>query len=98
MANDVGSWPKRIDTFGADVTLDSGVCSVHAMYITAYTSAKTVTFIDNNAANVLVLEVAAGTTAQVTPAKPLNFPAGLKFDDSASGLAAGDFIFVFGKD
>jgi hypothetical protein len=98
MSNVVTGTTRRIDTFGSDVVIDTKIIEVFAIYITAYTSAKTITFIDNDAAVVLVLEVAAGSTAQITPAKPIKFSNGLTFDDSASDLAAGDFIFIFGKE
>jgi len=93
-ANTVGTNPIRIDTFGADVTIkSSGRLNVDAIVLTAYTSAKTVTFIDASGANCLVAEVPTGET--VTISGPLQFSNGLVFDDSASDLAAGDFIFIF---
>jgi hypothetical protein len=98
MANATTGGVRRIDTFGSDVTIDAGVITVYSIYITVYTTAKTITFIDNDAANILVVEVAAGATGQITPAKPVRFPNGLIFDDSASDLGAGDFIFIYCKD
>jgi len=95
MANSLGTSPIRIDTFGADVVVSSVGISVQAMIITAYTSAKTVTFIDAAGVNVLVVEVALGTTLSLIFPKPIRFSNGLTFDDSASDLAAGDFIFIF---
>jgi len=85
----------RIDTFGSDVTIGAGRVTVNCMIITAYTSAKTVTFIDSAGTTALVLEIPSGATGQLTPSKPITFPNGLIFDDSASELAAGDFIFMW---
>ena len=98
MANITAGGIRKLDTFGADVVIDAGVYTLNAMYITAYTSAKTSTFLDNDAVVILVLEVAAGATGQITPSKPIRFPNGLTFDDSASDLAAGDFVFLYGQD
>lgn len=95
MANELSRDPIRIDSFTADVTLSTGPCNLICMLVTAYTTAKTVTFIDSAAANVLIFEVAAGTTAQITPPKSLRFETGLVLDQSATELAAGDFIFAW---
>jgi len=96
MANSLNTIPKRIDTFGSgDVTIGTGVVSINAMYITAYSSAKTVTFIDNDGAKCLVIEVPSGETFPVEPSRPIRFTNGLIFDDSASDLAASDLIFIF---
>jgi len=95
MANTLGTFPIAIDTFGADVTIGSKIVVIHSMYITAYTSAKTVTFIDLSGNKCFVAEVPSGQTLPIEPAKPLRFSNGLIFDDSASDLAAGDFIFIF---
>jgi hypothetical protein len=97
-ANDVTSLPWRVDTFGADVTLKNNRFMLEKMVITAYTSAKTVTFINDTAAAVLVLEVPAGQTISWPSTDiPVVFPNGFIFDDSESDLAAGDFIFIWGK-
>lgn len=95
MANDLTTSPMRIDTFGADVVVSADPIWVTALIATGYSSAKTVTFIDADAANVLVLEVSSGGTGQFTPAIPVLFRNGLTFDDSESDLASGDFVFIF---
>lgn len=99
MANDLTGSPMRIDTFGADVDIKaSGRTLIKNITVTAYTSAKTITFIDADAANVLVLECPAGETISwpMFDDKVL-FDNGLTFDDSESDLAAGDFIFIWKK-
>lgn len=97
-ANDTANTPVRIDTFGADVTISSTRVWIENMTITAYTSAKTITFIDADDAVVLVLECPAGYTITWPPAntrEPKEFPNGLYFDDSASDLATNDYIFIW---
>jgi hypothetical protein len=96
-ANDVANTPKRIDTFGSDVAIITGRGWVENLTITAYTSAKTVTFIDDDGDECLVLEVPAGYTISwpTEGAAPKEFANGFNFDDSASDLAANDFIFVW---
>ena len=84
----------RIDTFGADVTIDLHRLVAEHIIVTAYTSAKTVTFIDQSAAVALVFEVPAGETVHI---EGWVFPEGAIFDQSASDLAAGDFIFIQAK-
>jgi len=94
MANSVGTNPVRLDTFGADVTIKAtGRVVVDSIVITAYSSAKTVTFIDAAGAAVLVVEGASDGTVSV--AGPLTFTNGLIFDDSGSDVAASDFVFIF---
>jgi len=95
MANSLGTNPIVIDTFGADVTVTTKIAVVHAMYITGYTSAKTVTFIDNSGNECFVVEVPSGGTLAIEPSTPLRFTDGFIFDDSASDLAEDDFIFIF---
>lgn len=84
----------RIDTFGSDVVIDVHRVIVDKMYITAYTTAKTVTFINQSGVNALVFECPAGETVVI---EGWVFPEGATFDDSASDLAAGDFIFIQAK-
>jgi len=94
MANSVGTNPVRLDTFGADVTIKAtGRVVVDSIVITGYTDPKTVTFIDAAGAVVLVAECAAAGTESVSG--PLTFTNGLIFDDDASDVAAGDFVFIF---
>jgi len=95
MANSLKGSPLTIDTFGSDVTLAQDDTRVVAMYITAYSSNKTLTFADIDGNAVLILEIQSGGTAQLTPSKPINFSNGLVYDDGNSDLAAGDFISVF---
>lgn len=87
--------PFRIDTFGADVTISSDSVRIKEIIVTAYSSDKTVKFIDSDGAEVLVFEVPSGRTGQITPAKPIPFSNGFIFDDSESDLAAGDYIFIW---
>lgn len=98
MANDVDGFPIRIDTFGADVDISAKKIQIKNITVTAYTSAKTVTFLDADGAVVLVLECPAGGTVS-WPAfdDGIYFDNGLTFDDSGSDLAAGDFIFIWKK-
>jgi hypothetical protein len=97
MANNTTMNPMRIDTFGADVTISTGSVKVLAILATAYSSAKTVTFIDNEGEEVLRVEVASDSTGQFTPAEAFLFSRGLIFDDSGSDLAAGDFVYIYLK-
>lgn len=95
-ANDVTKVPMRIDTFGADVTIKARNFHLKRMVITAYTSAKTVTFLNGRGDVCLVLEVPTGSTINwPNTDDPVSFPEGFIFDDSASDLAANDFIFIW---
>ena len=99
-ANDMTKTPLRIDTFGADVTIDTGRIFISTIVITAYSSAKTVTFINSDAEVVLVIECPSGETVTWPSAKAVHprgveFAEGFIFDDSASDLAANDFIFIW---
>ena len=95
MANDTTGTPIRIDTFGADVSISAKRFLMRRMIVTAYSSAKTVTFLDADDAVMLVLECPAGETIMIDDEKGILFDNGLKFDDSASDLAANDFIFIW---
>ena len=95
MANDTSGYPVRIDTFGDDVAVSAKRYLLRRMIITAYTTVKTITFIDANAAVCLVLECPAGETIEIADRDGLLFANGITFDDSASDLAAGDFIFMW---
>ena len=95
MANDTGLNPARIDTFGSDVTISDRQVSVLSIVVEGASAGDTATFIDKNGNEVLRLSVAAaGGSVIWSPARPFLFN-GLTFDDSASDLAAGDFIYVF---
>ena len=99
-ANDTTQNPIRIDTFGSDVTISATKVLIRSITVTAYTTAKTVTFIDADNAKVLVLECPAGSSIAWPPTQPRNsngmeFTNGLYFDDSGSDLAANDFIFIW---
>jgi len=96
-ANDTTNTPMRIDTFGSDVVISTGRSWIENIVITAYTSAKTVTFIDDDGGVVLVIECPAGYTVTWPNdgTGPKEFTNGINFDDSASGLAASDFIFIW---
>lgn len=98
MANDVTGTPMRIDTFGADVEITTRPITIKSIVVTAYTSAKTITFIDEDAAVMLVLECPSGETISWPPHDDgVKFDNGLTLDDSACDLAAGDFIFIWKK-
>lgn len=95
-ANNLVGSPYRIDTFGSDVTISASTTWVDNITITAYTTAKTTTFIDDDGNKCLVLECPAGyTISWPSDDKPKLFSNGINFDDSASDLAANDLIFVF---
>ena len=89
--------PRRLEVFGADVIVAARVYRLFTMVVVALSTAKTITFIDNDAAVILVLEVAAGTTLPINLAKGMKFPNGLIFDDSESDLETGDFVLLFGE-
>lgn len=95
-ANDTTGRTMRIDTFGADVEIAEGYVSVISMVVTAYSSAKTVTFVDDDGNKALVVECPSGESITwPSTGKPIVFEGGLTFDDDASELASGDFIFFF---
>jgi hypothetical protein len=96
-ANDLDSNPNRIDTFGADAVIHASSIQIKNITITAYTSAKNIVFIDADGDICLVLVCPAGESVSWPPAGsgPVTFANGITFDDSASELAAGDYIFVF---
>lgn len=95
MANSTTGNPIVIDTFGADVTISSGFVRVNLIIATGFTSNKTVTFIDNDGNRIMNFEVPAAESKIISPAEPFVFPNGMIFDDSASDLAAGDFVYVY---
>jgi hypothetical protein len=68
---------------------------INSIVITAYSSAKTITFIDAAGSKLLVFECPSGYSINWTPPKSITWRNGFYFDDSASDLAASDFIFVF---
>ena len=95
MANDLSSNPVRIDTFGADAEISDRNVSVVSIVMEGATAGDTATFLDKNGGEVLRLSNSIGSASAVwSPAKPFMFN-GLTFDDSASDLAGGDFIFIF---
>jgi hypothetical protein len=94
-ANDLTTSNMRIDTFGSDVTIGTGRVVINSIVITAYSSAKTITFIDAAGSKLLVFECPSGYSINWTPPKSITWRNGFYFDDSASDLAASDFIFVF---
>jgi hypothetical protein len=95
MANDNSGPIVRIDTFGADVVIGAGYARVSMILVTAYSSAKSVAFIDSSGGEVMKLECPSGETYSVTFSQPFDFQNGLIFDDSASDLAAGDKLYVY---
>ncbi len=95
MANDLSSNPVRIDTFGSDVEISDRNVSVVSIVMEGASAGDTATFLDMNGGEVLRLSnVANGSSVIWSPAKPFLFN-GLTLDDSASSLAANDFVFVF---
>ena len=93
MANGSVGPGYRIDTFGADVTIATGMLRVTGILVNAFTSTKTVAFIDSDGASILKLEATADASSQLIV--PMKFDNGLIFDESASDLAAGDSIYIF---
>lgn len=93
--------PIVIDTFGVDTIIDTGPVTVTSIVAEgATTVGKTATFIDNNATEVLRLStrVASASAIWTPPNKEaFTFQNGLRFDDSASGLASGDYVFIYLK-
>ena len=96
MANSLYTNPIVIDTFGADVTIAAGQIVVTEITMMGATAADTVTFIDNDTVPCLKLSNdIGGATKHWKPAKPFRFSNGVVFDDSASDLAANDFILIY---
>lgn len=95
MANDNSGPVVRIDTFGADVVVGAGNVRVSMILATAYSSAKSVAFIDASGNEVMKFECPTGETYSVPFSKPFDFQNGLTFDDSESDLAAGDKLYVY---
>ena len=96
MANNVNMNPIRIDTFGADVIINSGQAVVNSIVMEGASAGDTAVFIDTDGEEVLRLSNSAdGASAIWSPAAPHRFKSGLIFDDSASSLSAGDFVFIF---
>lgn len=99
-ANVVGDQVGFIDTpASGDVTIATRGVKVKNITITAYTAAKTTTFIDGGGAVVLILECPADSTISWPPfdsGNGLEFPNGLYLDDSATDLAnSSDYIFYW---
>ena len=86
----------RIDTFGANVSISAGEIWVNSIIMEGATAGDTAVFIDNSGTEVMRLSNDIGTASKVwTPAKSQRFSNGFIFDDSASGLSASDFIFIY---
>jgi hypothetical protein len=99
-ANDATSVPITIDTpASGDVTIASGRVFVKNITVTAYTSDKTVTFIDKKAKVVLVMECPADSSISWPPFTTrdgMEFRDGLYLDDSATDLEnSSDFVFIW---
>ena len=98
MANSTVTNPVYIDTFGGDVTISTDQVTVVSIVMEGASAGDTATFIDNEAKEVLRLSNAAnGASAIWSPSEPFRFANGLIFDDSASSLAANDFVWVYKK-
>ena len=97
MANQLTGNPVVIDTFGADVVISANKVQVLSIVMEGATAGDTATFLDRDGNEVLRLSNDIGTASKVwSPAEAFRFN-GLTFDDSASDLAASDFIFVYLK-
>jgi hypothetical protein len=100
-ANRLTGNPVFIDTpASGDVTISSKRVWIQNITVTAYTSAKTVTFIDADDNVVLVVECPTGSSISWPPVpcsdKGCEFPNGLYLDDSATDLAnSSDLIFIW---
>ena len=95
MANQLTGNPVVIDTFGADVVINANKVTVTSIVMEGATAGDTATFLDRDGNEVLRLSNDIATASKVwTPAEPFKFN-GLTFDDSASDLAANDFIFIY---
>lgn len=99
MSNNVNVNPVVIDTFGSDVVISSTPVTVSSIVMEGASAGDTATFIvdpSHGTTEVLRLSNAAsGATAPWKPAIPFTFQNGLVFDDSASSLATGDYIYIF---
>jgi len=97
MANQTSGNPVVIDTFGSDVTISSNKVQVTSIVMEGATAGDTATFLDRDGNEVLRLSNSIGSASVVwSPAEAFRFN-GLTFDDSASSLAANDFVFIFLK-
>lgn len=95
MANQTTGNPKVIDTFTGDVTISTNKVQVSSIVMEANLLGDTAVFDDRDGNEVLRLscETANGSTIW-TPSKPFKFN-GLTFDNTASSLGAGDFVFIY---
>jgi len=95
MANQLTGNPIVIDTYSADVVISANRVRVASIVMEGATAGDTATFLDKNANEVLRLSnTANGGSIVWSPAVPFEFN-GLTFDDSASSLAANDFIYIY---
>jgi len=95
MANQTTSNPVVIDTYTADVVISANRVCVSSIIMEGAAAGDTATFLDKNANEVLRLSnTANGGSIVWSPAEPFTFN-GLTFDDSASSLAANDFIYIY---
>jgi len=95
MANQTTGNPVVIDTFGSDVAISSNKIKVTSIVVEGASAGDTAVFLDRDGNEVSRLSNAAnGASVVWSPAEPFRFN-GLTFDDSASSLAAGDFVFIY---
>ena len=95
MANVVNNNHIKIDTFGADVTIISGPGWLSSITMEGASAGDTATFINGDGEEILRVSNAADSASfSWSPAEPEFFEKGVVFDDSASSLAANDFVFV----
>jgi len=95
MANQLTGNPRVIDTFGSDVTVSTTSVKVTSIVLEGASAGDTAVFNDSNGNEVLRLSNSAANGSVVwSPSKPQRFK-GLTFDDTASSLAANDFVFIY---
>lgn len=98
MVNSVTSNPIVIDTFGSDVTISTTAVKVKSIVMEGASAGDTATFIVGNGGSREVLRLSntvASASIPWAPSGGFTFQDGLIFDDSASDLASGDFIFIY---
>ncbi len=88
--------PVVINEFGGDVTISDNLVIVSSIVVEGASAGDTVVFTDKGGTEVLRLSGTVGGGSIVwTPPKGFRFNEGLRFDDSASSLSEGDFVFVY---
>jgi len=95
MANQLTGNPRVIDTFTGDVTVSASHVIVSSIVMEGASAGDTAVFNNSDGLEVLRLSnpVANGSIVW-SPAQPIEFK-GLTFDNTASSLGAGDFVFIY---